>query len=190
MVWCGVIGGGFVALGAYGSRPGEMGEAPGSWPAVLGDKPPGWVIVASVHTRCPCTQATVTELEGVLARAREPVSVIALLYVPAGRDDWPSDTTLERRLAALGADVRADVDAGMAWRLGAFTSGHVVLYDDAGERRFFGGITPSRAHTGPNTGSASLMALLRGETPVGADAPVYGCPIKDLDRCVPAGIEP
>jgi hypothetical protein len=83
----------------------------------------------------------------------------------------------------------ADPDGEEAQRFGAATSGHVLLFDPAGELRFSGGITASRGHVGDNDGCDRLIRLLTAgvgaERPSGVGIPavsrqplVYGCPIR------------
>ena len=60
-------------------------------------------------------------------------------------------------------------------KLGAETSGHVVLYDEAGNLRFSGGITRSRGHVGESDGARALSALLNGSPATSGNFPVFGC---------------
>jgi hypothetical protein len=73
-----------------------------------------------------------------------------------------------------------DPDGDEAGRFGAATSGHALLYDRAGRLVFSGGITAGRGRTGENPWSDAVIALLSGGRSPRADAPVFGCPIREF----------
>ena len=193
LVWAVTIAGGAGYLAAHGARAGDAGPSPAAldpWREILGlggglGRDLGgdsWTVVMAAHPRCPCTRASADELELALAGATEPRELVILAFRPeaGAANDHPgfADTPTLRRLASLdGARVVADPGGALAARLGALTSGHTLVYDPSGRLRFAGGLTPSRAHVGPNTGSAAVRALLRAEPARAADAPVYGCPL-------------
>lgn len=183
--WVLALAGGAGYLGAHGARQGEAGVTPARFDDAAGtmERTPGaWTIVLAVHPRCPCTRASADELIRVLAGAAEPWEVVVLAFRPVEGDasystDF-SDTATVRRLASLeGVRIIPDPDGRLAARFGALTSGHALVYDLAGHLRYAGGLTPSRAHIGPNTGSAALSALLRGGAAVASASPVFGCPL-------------
>ncbi|MFO0864756.1 MAG: hypothetical protein U0744_08910 [Gemmataceae bacterium] len=61
---------------------------------------------------------------------------------------------------------------------GAETSGHVMLFDPSGHRRFHGGITASRGHAGENMGRQKIIAIVRGESTARDEFPVFGCRLR------------
>jgi len=60
-------------------------------------------------------------------------------------------------------------------RVGAETSGYVLLYDRSGQLRFRGGITAGRGHAGDNAGEDAVVALVTGRPASRQQTPVYGC---------------
>jgi hypothetical protein len=176
-VWVLLLAGGSGYLAAHSARAGTAGPAPQVWPADLSRRNDRWTVVLAAHPRCPCTRASADELIGALAGATEDYELIVLAYRPAD-DAAFADTGVVRRLGALEhTTVIEDVESALAARFGAMTSGHAAVFDPTGSLRFSGGLTPSRGHAGPNTGAATLRALLRGGQPPAEAAPVYGCPL-------------
>jgi glyoxylase-like metal-dependent hydrolase (beta-lactamase superfamily II) len=137
------------------------------------------------HPHCPCTRASLAELERIIARCRGAVTAHVLFLKP-GRSpqDWEK-TGLWRTAAAI-PDVRpvADVDGAEAVHFGARTSGHVLLYDPSGRLLFSGGITGSRGHQGDNPGRVAVIALIAGGRADPARTVVFGCPLfEPRPRC-------
>ncbi len=185
--WLSLIACGFGALAAYASTPGAVGEAPSIWPS---DDASGMqlavdthTVVLAVHPRCPCTRATINELERTLARADEQPTIYALIFEPGPNDPSHVDesfarTRIAERLGSFpGVVMIADPGSEIAKRFGALTSGHTLVYDTTGSLVFTGGLTPTRSHEGPNTGTASLVELLNGRSAIADQTPVYGCPL-------------
>ncbi|MCC5822771.1 MAG: hypothetical protein LAT64_05415 [Phycisphaerales bacterium] len=192
-VWALFLTGGAGYLAAHGARAGEAGSTPAAWPDRIERAEHAWAVVLAAHPRCPCTRATAAELITALAGASEAYELIVLAYRPSG-DAAFADTGVIRRLGSLPhARVVDDPDGRVAAGFGALTSGHAALYDPAGRLRFSGGLTPSRAHIGPNTGAGAVRSLLRGGGAPAAHAPVYGCPLDNddphllLGGCAPEG---
>jgi hypothetical protein len=94
----------------------------------------------------------------------------------------------EQRLVneARADTVIRDPDGTETRRLGAATSGHIMVFSPNGRRLFTGGITPMQGHRGACDGLERLDALLRGAMPAGsggtrghddAASPTFGCAI-------------
>lgn len=201
--WLGLVACGLGALANYGATPGAVGEVPNVWPTDAAEgltlAQGSLTIVLAVHPRCPCTRATINELERTLARAGEQPTIYALIFEPALEVDTDPDesfarTQIRTRLSDLpGVVMVRDPGSEIASRFGAMTSGHTLVYDADGSLRFSGGLTPTRAHEGPNTGSASLIELLNGGAAIADDAPVYGCPLcpdSPVTTCPPNEVAP
>lgn len=195
-VWVLLLACGTGYLAAHGARAGGAGATPARWAGAFERGAGVWTVVLAAHPRCPCTRASAEELIGALEGASEPYELVVLAYRPAG-DPGFADTGVVRRLRGLAhARVLDDPDGRLAAGLGALTSGHAAVYDAGGDLRFSGGLTPSRAHVGPNTGAGAVRSLLRGGVPPAAGAPVYGCPLDNddphllLGACVPGGDDP
>ena len=181
---------GFAALDGHDRTPGATAPAPGRWPADCGLAPrtaglPTLVLFA--HPLCPCTRATVGELEVLMAREAGRVDARVVFVRPPGVEPRWERTALWDRVARIpGVVVSADEGGVEASRFGAKTSGQVLLYDPDGVLRFSGGITASRGHAGDNAGRAAVEGLLSGRTDVPASTPVYGCPLL-APPCDPKG---
>src|SRR5262249_29389521 len=131
---------------------------------------------------CPCSRASLEELDRLLADTAElVVPHVVVLKPPDVPEDWNRTDLWDQAAAIPTVDVTADVDGFESSVFHASTSGQVVLYDAEGRLRFSGGITASRGHAGDNDGRATIAALLTG--PGGRRlpraTPVYGCALAD-----------
>jgi hypothetical protein len=172
--------GGVVALAAYSNSPGDAGAPPGRWPkeSQIPLDPSRPTLVFLAHPRCPCTRASLGELELLMAEAQGLVSAHVLFIRPAGTpEDWV-ETDLWRAAAAIPGVAAHRDDTGVETRrFGSETSGETLLYEPDGHLVFQGGITIARGHSGDNPGRDALMSLLRRETTRRRETPVFGCPL-------------
>lgn len=174
---------GFVVLMDYQTAAGAKGATPAKWPEggplQLEEGRPN--LVMFLHPKCACSQASMEELNRLLARAVVKPSVRLVFYKPSeSADDWTA--TPLRRSAGLipGAVIIDDTNAKDARLFGADTSGDTRLYDGKGNLLFDGGITPGRGHQGDNAGADAILRLLAGESAGVRQTPVYGC---SLGQC-------
>jgi len=138
-----------------------------------GDAP---TLVIFIHPECPCTRASLGELERILARC--PGRVRAFVVVVDETGFAMEATPIWRAAAAVhGVNVLLDPKDMEARIFPATTSGRTLLYSAAGRLLFAGGITAARGHAGDNEGSAAVSDLLRGGKPERLTTPVFGpCP--------------
>jgi hypothetical protein len=146
MTWVIAVGFGIRALYAYSTEPGSQATAPALWPeesklAAPSGRPS---IVMFVHPECPCTRASLAELQEIANHVGDRASI------------------------SISSD---DLEAA---RFGAKTSGHVVVYDAFGIRRYSGGITGSRGHVGDNVGRRLVEQIIDG-APGDLTHAVFGC---------------
>jgi hypothetical protein len=172
------IVGGMGILWRYSLTPGAAGNPPALWPAQsrLAHKSGSLTLVMVVHPHCPCTRASIGELEILMAQARGRLDASVIFLKPPGfSDDW-TKTSLWHSAAAIPG-VSVVVDDGREARLfGAATSGQTMVYDRNGRLLFSGGITAARGHYGDNAGASEIAALLEHPTPHdGGKTAVYGC---------------
>jgi hypothetical protein len=85
VVWVAAIAFGFNRLWAYAGTPAPQGTAPAEWPASsrlarVDGRP---TIVMFAHPQCPCSRATVTELEKLVARTHAAAAIHVVFYRPA-----------------------------------------------------------------------------------------------------------
>jgi hypothetical protein len=177
-VWLAAVVGAMVMLLNYSNSPGRVGAIPAHWPAgsriSFDARQPNLILFA--HPRCPCTRATLGELELLMARCHGQLCAQVWFIKPEGMsDDWMS-TDLWRTASAIpGVTVHCDNGLLEARRFGAETSGQTLLYDQDGQLLFRGGITISRGHSGDNPGRSALRALLERKLSNQVQTPVFGC---------------
>jgi hypothetical protein len=178
VVWLGSTAGGLAFFWSYENTPGIRMAVPAQWPVASGISPvPGIAtLIMFAHPQCPCTRASVGELESLMAHCDGRVRAHVIFYKPHGLpDDW-AHTDLWRSAEAIpGVEVQCDEEGAEAGRFGATTSGFVVLYDQLGHLRFNGGITSERGHSGDNEGLSAIVAILNGLPPHVTTTPVFGC---------------
>jgi hypothetical protein len=177
--WTVAVSAGFAALLHYKAAPGEAHRPPRRWPQESALRPhPGGqgTLVLFAHPKCPCTQASVSELARLAAGPGRDLGVRLVVVRPTDvTEDW-DDSALRARAGTIPGAVVVPDDAGVeATRFRATASGFVVLYDASGRLRFSGGLTSSRGHEGDSFGRRRVLAVLAGQTPDRDDAPVFGC---------------
>jgi hypothetical protein len=178
VAWLAMVGAGFIVLSNYQSASGSVGRTPSDWPpktrVALDQKRDTLIMFA--HPQCPCTRASIEELNRLLARCHSGVAAQVWFYKPAGfSEDWTRSSLWRSAAAIPGVTVKEDPDGAQARLFGAETSGFVLLYDSHGQLRFKGGITGSRGHAGDNAGEDAVVLLLTGRETGLKQTPVYGC---------------
>ncbi|MCY1046609.1 RedB protein [Corallococcus sp. bb12-1] len=180
-LWLGGIGFGLVTLARYSLTPGDAQAMVERWPegTRLTRQAGRPVLVMLAHPKCPCTRASVAELEALMVHAGGRADAFVLFLRPEGLEDGWEQGELWRAAARIpGVTVLKDPGGVEAKRFGATTSGHVVLYGAEGHLRFSGGLTVARGHAGDSPGRMALERVLR-EGGAGGETPVYGCALED-----------
>ena len=176
--WLLSVGACLTLLWQYGATPGEAVDPPLEWPtdAALVRDPDKATLLVFMHPRCPCSRATLGELERLLARATGRVSPIVVFLKPGQVETGWERTDLWRRAESI-PEVAVVSDSGGVerQRFRAQTSGVALLYDRDGVLQFRGGITSSRGHEGDNAGRRAILAILSGETALANRTEVFGC---------------
>ncbi len=168
----------------YEGTPTPTGATPSLWPtnSRVAREVGHSTLLMFMHPHCPCSTASVEELNRLLGRCQGAVSTHVLFIRPKGEpDDW-TDTSLRKNAESIpGVHVDLDLDGEEARRFGAESSGYVVLYGPKGELLFSGGITGSRGHVGENAGENAVIDLANGRYVSLNHTKVYGCTL--LDHC-------
>lgn len=184
LAWAGAVGISWQMLLNYGfkSEPANPEATSLRWPSGTGLKiaPNRPTVLFFVHPRCPCTRASLAELERlwVLREAmasRSPQLIVVVTVPPDASPDWLTTRTVERASSLPGATLAMDPEGREAQRFGASTSGTVMWFDAEGDCRYAGGLTASRGHEGENLGRANLERLLRGGPRLAGSVPALGC---------------
>jgi hypothetical protein len=163
--------------------------SPAETPSVIATWPAGTRMIRDVHhptlllflhPRCPCSRATLAELERLLAACPGRCSVRIIFVRPPGiNSDWEMTALHRAALSIRNTTVISDENGEEAGRFGAATSGLALLYGHDGRLLFHGGLTASRGHEGDNLGRSTLQQLLLGQSANYGTAAVFGCPLLD-----------
>lgn len=182
--WLGMLGTGLGLLIHHGNVAGAVGRvAPRLAPELANalqwaqTRP---LLVLCAHPQCPCLDSTLGELQRAVAS--RPLDLCVVTFVPTVPPaSWDPAAVDALHRALPEARHLTDPDGSLATRLGAATSGHVLLYDTTGGLRFSGGVTGGRGHRGDNAAVRTLAQVLGDLGRSGADSAttaVFGCPLR------------
>lgn len=178
LTWLLIVGGGSIWMISYSQTPGKPAAAPQQLPKDLPItlQPGRPTLLMFVHPHCPCSRASLGELERLLARC-QPIPDTHLIFFKAAElpEEWSESAIVEDAKSMVGVTIHSDEDGPLASRFHAETSGQVLLYDEAAELVFAGGITASRGHEGDNAGSDAIAAWVNGARAGRLKTPVFGC---------------
>lgn len=119
---------------------------------LMGKQRDGYSLVYFIHPECPCTLASTFELQRILQNNYPDLTIINVIQ--------SADTSIQVPVNGISL---YDPTGRISQSLGINTSGHVILYDEAGQALYSGGVTPARGHRGSNFGSTTLTDLLSKE---------------------------
>lgn len=179
--WLLIVAAGMRALVGYEGRAGAVGEAPRKWPAretrlTLDGKVP--TLVMFVHPKCPCSEASVEELNRLMARFEGRVTAYVVATRPGEAEaGWEETGLVAEARRVPGVTVVIDDGGTEARRFGARTSGHVDVYEPGGILAYRGGLTGARGHAGDNENLDAVAAVLDGREPATRQGKVFGCSI-------------
>ncbi len=180
LTWTSGLAIGLHTLFSYENKAGAVGRVPAIWPAdskiaCATDRP---TLLMLAHPRCPCTSASLDELEQIVTRVQGKVKVYVVFWLPEDSPDW-RNTSLQRKASALpGVTVLRDLQGKEANLFGAETSGQTLLYSAKGQLLFAGGITGSRGHAGYNVGESAIERLVENENSGRSKTLVFGCSLE------------
>ncbi len=178
--WAGAIVTGTAMLWHHASTAGAAAIPQQTWPLQqdLLRSPDAFTLVMTTQPDCPCSRASVDELEILMARCAGKLRAVVLMADPSDKSTPVESTDLWQRASHI-QDVQAVADPGavLIRRFGGKTSGQVFLYDGKGELKFNGGITAARGHEGDNDGINAVDAIVHSRPPAACSTPVFGCRI-------------
>jgi hypothetical protein len=167
-------------LWTHSQTEGDLNLPPANWPteSALMHRPGRPTLVFFAHPRCPCTTASLRELERLLTSSLRRIDTTIVFVRPEGvGDEWMESSAMSLAREIPGAKIFIDNDGEEAERFAVATSGQICLYGREGTLQFHGGITPARGHEGDSVGHSAIRSLLTGG-PAEACSPVYGCPLQ------------
>lgn len=178
IVWAAVVVTGFALMAGEEFTPVRSAAVVSDFPsgslvALARNKP---TLLVFLHPQCPCSRATIRELEKLLAQTQQKVAVTILFTIPKGTPaNWEKGDLWNWAQALSGARVVRDEDGIATRKFGVVGSGHALLYDTSGHLLFSGGITASRGEEGDNAGETAIADfVLHGHADI-THTPVYGC---------------
>jgi hypothetical protein len=178
VVWSICTGFGAIAMLQYEQRPSVGAQAPDAWPtaATIERDQTRPTLVLFLHPKCPCSRATLAELERLIAVCEEPFALRMVFVTPeAGGEEWRRTALVRKAENIEPATVSFDAGGKQAALFGARTSGQALLYATDGQALFRGGLTPSRGHEGDNAGRSALSSLLNHRPTDCTKTVVFGC---------------
>ncbi len=168
-----------VGLWRYKLTPGARADTPAEWPpGLVALAPPSGapVLALFAHPRCACTRASVAMFGRLASDVGAHVRAHVVFIEPAGVEPGWRDTDLVERARSIpGVTVSFDHGGRDAQKLGATTSGHVVLYAGDGKLLYSGGVTAARGHEGESPGMREIRRLVAGGSGAGTLGPTFGC---------------
>jgi hypothetical protein len=181
--WLAGVVGATVLMVGYSSTPGDGGPAPETWPAnsqiTFDSKRP--TLIMFVHPHCPCSRASLAELQRLLAQVPDQLSAeVVFLKPPDTVSDWLKTDLWNTASRIPGVTIFTDRNGAEARRFQAETSGQTLLYARSGALLFQGGITFARGHEGDNPGRTALRDLIREGHSETAKTPVFGCALFEV----------
>jgi hypothetical protein len=182
--WLVAVGLGLWTLFDYQTTPGAVSAAPQGWPAgsTLPLDPQAPTLVMFVHPLCPCSRASLHELQVLAAHEGDRIRSFVVFTKPKGlSSDWVNTDLWKTASSIPGVTCIADADGRETKLFHAQVSGEALLYDGGGRLRFHGGITVSRGHEGDNPGRMTIESFLAGESLVLSETPVFGCRLQNRD---------
>jgi hypothetical protein len=133
-----------------------------------------------VHPECPCTSATLDELERLLTHEAGRIETTVAVVTPASKVEEWKRTRITRLASRIpGVALYTDVGGREARRFGAMTSGFTLLYGADGRLRFAGGITASRGEAGDNLGAIAIEDVVEHQPSPRDTTQVFGCELHD-----------
>lgn len=182
IVWAGCAGFGWWAASEYSfaTDADAVSTVPTEWPvdSAIERSATRPTLLVFLHPRCPCSRATISELERLIALTPpgEWPAIRIIASAPVGADDqWWSSPLVARACQLPGAHLVRDVDGQESDRFGARVSGTTLLFNRTGRMIYAGGVTMGRGHEGANRGLDAVARLLRDPSSLEPAIPPFGC---------------
>lgn len=184
-IWGVVVIFGFSILLKYSNTPGESAISTIAWPktSLLTKDANRSSLAIFVHPQCPCSKATIGELERLVPHIYNQTNINVVFYKPQSKtESWVKGSLWQKAASIPHVNMIIDNEGSEAIKFGAKTSGQTFLFSQDEKLVFSGGITPSRGHMGDSLGRAAILSfVLDGNTKI-SSAPVFGCSLVRPER--------
>lgn len=176
--WCVCIHFGLAGIARYQVTPGRSASLPDPWPtAVALSLTADHSLIVFAHPRCPCTRATLSEIERIMPMVGSQLAVHIFFRTETENPGESQTPTWSAARRIPNVVIHRDRKGDLARQFGARTSGQVGLYNSEGRLLFQGGITAGRGHAGGNAGTQAILKCIRSGSSTLSSFPVFGCPI-------------
>jgi hypothetical protein len=138
------------------------------------------------HPNCPCTRASIAELEIIMSNLHGRVAAFVLFSKPGANETEIQNSDLWKTAASIpGVRPAFDNQAAETSRFDAEVSGQTMLYNPQGDLVFSGGLTSTRGNQGANEGADTIIRIVRSGATQLHGAPVFGCALRNPNAASP-----
>lgn len=173
IVWFGACILGFAWLTTYELTPGKATPAC----TKLASGANGYTLAVYIHPLCPCSGATLAELQKLLNDCDQVSARVYFVKHEALSYDLQKTRIWQSAAALPRTELIVDAKGESCRSMKVETSGQTILADKDGQVLFAGGITGARGHIGNNLGSQAVRNLVNGSSQSVRRTPVFGCAI-------------
>jgi hypothetical protein len=185
-LWFAAVAQGMKWMSDYSLTPGEAGAPATTWPAAeIGRGEGRHTLVVGLHPECPCSRATMAELERVLTAAGDALEAVVVFDDAASAAPARSSALFRRATQLPRTRVVCVTSVSELGEFDFRTSGETRLYRPDGTLVFRGGITASRGHEGENAGAAAVVSHARAELCGTSATPAFGCALASARTALP-----
>jgi hypothetical protein len=158
------------------AAPSQLGVTSAQGASALPFLSPGHEsLVMFAHPQCPCTGASLSQLDHLMLYAGKAKVWVVFLKPKSEPVAWVHSNLWQAASKLKGVRVLEDLDGKLCQSAGAYTSGLVVLYSSNGAELFRGGLTASRGHEGESAGLNVLKQYFETGKLSAKSTPVFGC---------------
>ena|ERR1700733_14206359 len=182
LAWLALAVGGLISLARHQFAAGPSSALASDWPATtsIARAQDQYFLLIFVHPKCDCSQATVAELNVLMARCNGKLAATVMFVRPINEAaGWEKGSLWNAASAIPNVQTLCDAGGFEAHKFLAATSGQTFLFSPSGKLIFRGGITDGRGHEGDNAGSDAVEDLVQGKTSTISQTPVFGCELFD-----------
>ncbi|MEP6901110.1 MAG: hypothetical protein ABJA66_05130, partial [Actinomycetota bacterium] len=134
LIWAIAIGIGTVWITDYSTRPGRAANSPSGLPSGYLSENPAKLpkLLVFLHPYCPCSRATLTELNRLVEKNKDLVEVSVFIYQPSDQSPEWSKSDLWQTAEEIPNVKLSAISEAELQKFGAITSGQTLLYDADG----------------------------------------------------------